>query len=77
MKGWLLANVSNNEMEGDIHSDLVYFVHAWNISNIVSHKGLLNFILLFIFKFRFDWVYSKITNDTQRYTFDDYKNELP
>ena len=74
MKSWLHANVSNHEMEGDIHSDLVYFVHVWNISYIVSHKGSLKFILLFIFKFRFDWVHIKITNNTQRYTFDDHKN---
>ena len=49
---------------GGIRSNLAYFVHIWNISNIACHKESLKFNLFFISKFRFDWVHGKMLNDT-------------
>ena len=63
-KGRLLPNVSNKETDGGIRYNLfAYFVHIWNISNIACHKELSNLNLLFISKFRFDWVHRKMVND--------------
>ena len=60
----LLDNLVMVTNEGSIRSNLAYFVHVWNISNIVCHKESLKFSLLFISKFRFDWVHEEMLNDT-------------
>ena len=54
MRVQLLANVSNKETKGNVCSNLVYFVHIWNISIITSSEILLKLKFLFIFQFRFD-----------------------
>ena len=47
MMGWLLANVSNKDLQEDIHFNLAYFVHVWKIPNIISHKKLLKLNFLY------------------------------
>ena len=49
IKSRLLANVSKKEMEGNICSNIAYFVHIWYNSNIACHKKPLKFNLSFIF----------------------------
>ena len=63
MKIRVLANVSKKKTQWTIQSNLLYFIHNWNISNITSLKNSLKFNL-FIFKFGFDWVHEKMLNDT-------------
>ena len=64
MKGRLFANVSKKEMEGDIRSNIAYFVHNWSISNNACHKKKLKFNLFSISKFKFDRVHGKMLNNT-------------
>ena len=61
---WVLANVSNMKMLGNIHSNLACFLHTRSNSNIVSHNKSLQFNFPFISKFRFDRVHGKMLNDT-------------
>ena len=65
MKGQLLANGSKKEMQGGICSNIDYFGHIWNISNITCHKKSLIFNLFFISKFKFDRVHGKILNNAR------------
>ena len=41
MKGRLLANVSKKEMSGDMPSNIAYFAHICNISNVACHKKII------------------------------------
>ena len=47
-----------------ICSNISYFVHIRNISNIACHEKSLKFNLFFISKFKFDRVQGKMFNDT-------------
>ena len=47
IKVLLLPNISNKKTQGNICSNLAYFVHIWNISNIAGHKMSLKSNLLF------------------------------
>ena len=83
MKVWLLVNVSKKEMQGNIRSNIAFFVHIWNISNIACHKKSLKFILFFISKFKFDLVHCKKLKGTLmqiwkfRYMFGFIQNQYP
>ena len=53
-------------------SNLAYFAHIWNISDISCHNMSLKLNLLFISKFRFDWVHGKMLNNTHLGAFNYY-----
>ena len=46
------------------YSNIAYFAHIWNISNIAWDKKSLRFNLSFTSKFKFDRVHGKMLKDT-------------
>ena len=58
-KNSLSDSTSNKETQGDNRSNLAYFVHISNISNIALDKKLIKFILLFNSKIKFCRVHKK------------------
>ena len=63
-EGSITGKCFNKETEGIFALILHNFSHIWNTSNIACHQESLEFDLLFISKFRFDWVLGKMLNDT-------------
>ena len=51
MQSVLLANVSNKETLGDIHPNLAYFIHIWNISNIFNENSTASFLEIPLFTY--------------------------